>query len=56
MKTANDALFVARFAAQFAALDLAALSAKLNATLGLGLLAAVAAQQRHAKNCRYRDQ
>jgi len=49
-KSAHDALFLVGFAAQFVALDLAALGAELDAALGLGLLAAVAAQQYTGKN------
>jgi len=55
-KSAHDALFLVRLAAQFAALDLAALCAEFNATLGLGLLATITAQQYHDKNRGHEDQ
>jgi len=44
-KSAHDALFLIGFAARFATLDLAALGAEFDATLGLSLLATVTTQQ-----------
>ncbi len=49
-KTAHDALVGVRLAAQFATLDLTTLGAEFDATLGLGLLAAIAAQQHAGKD------
>jgi hypothetical protein len=49
-KTAHDARFGVRLAAQFAGFDLAAFGAKLDAAFSLGLFAAVTAQQHTAKN------
>jgi len=55
-KAAHDTFVLIRFAARFAALDLPALRTEFYGAFGLGLLAAVTAQQCPDKNRGHQDQ